>query len=322
LALAVEAVWLIAHHEGPFAGASPDLSALRTQMFVGVLSITALLVAAVRSQGERAETAMAQAQSQERELRQLTLTDPLTGLSNVTSFHEVLATEIARAQRAGRPLRFLRRAPPTAELGGSCRRAGAAQEVLDRLGGDLLHELVGDHSAVDERGDPLDRGEQDDADTLRFTAFDAALCLALVNQLEHHAEGAVGRRLQRAVLLAMLAGEHQPEERRVRRRECDVGGGGGPQPCAELLPRPVDGRLQVMLEPREAGSGQRVEQRLAIREVTARRGMADTELARQLTQRQLLHAVLTDGELGLGEQGGAQASVVVGPFVVRHREAA
>jgi hypothetical protein len=45
--------------------------------------------------------------------------------------------------------------------------------------------------------------------------------------------------------------------------------------------------------------------------------MADTDLARELSQRQVLDTALTDGALGLGEQRRAQFAVVI--RAVSHR---
>lgn len=51
------AVWYTAHGQGPFIGGLPDAELLRAQTFVGVATITALLVAAVRSERQLAEDA-------------------------------------------------------------------------------------------------------------------------------------------------------------------------------------------------------------------------------------------------------------------------
>jgi diguanylate cyclase (GGDEF)-like protein/PAS domain S-box-containing protein len=62
------AVWYTAHGHGPFVGGSPDGDLLRAQTFVGVASITALLVAAVRSERRTAEQALAELGQSERRL--------------------------------------------------------------------------------------------------------------------------------------------------------------------------------------------------------------------------------------------------------------
>jgi diguanylate cyclase (GGDEF)-like protein/PAS domain S-box-containing protein/putative nucleotidyltransferase with HDIG domain len=46
------AVWYTAHGQGPFVTGSPDVDLLRAQTFVGIATITALLVAAVRTEGQ------------------------------------------------------------------------------------------------------------------------------------------------------------------------------------------------------------------------------------------------------------------------------
>ena len=88
--------------------------------------------------------------------------------------------------------------------------------------------------------------------------------------------------------LAVLAGEHQLEQRRVRGGEADVGRGGRLQARLEVLAGAVDGGAQLGAEAVEPGLGQRVEQRLAIGEVAARRAVADADVARELAQRQRL----------------------------------
>ena len=82
--------------------------------------------------------------------------------------------------------------------------------------------------------------------------------------------------------------------------------------ASKSSPAPSTGSPQLGAEPREPGFGERVEQRLAIGEVPPRRAVADADLARELTQRELVDAVLADGALGLREQGRAQVAVVIG----------
>jgi len=55
LMLSAVAVWFTVHGEGPFAGGSADANLLRAQTFVGVVAVTALLVAAVRTEREHTE---------------------------------------------------------------------------------------------------------------------------------------------------------------------------------------------------------------------------------------------------------------------------
>jgi PAS domain S-box-containing protein len=59
LLIAGFAVWFTAHDQGPFAVGSPDGDLSRAQMFVGIATITALLVAAVRTEREDAVDAVA-----------------------------------------------------------------------------------------------------------------------------------------------------------------------------------------------------------------------------------------------------------------------
>ena len=110
----------------------------------------------------------------------------------------------------------------------------------------------------------------------------------------------------------MLAGEHQVEQRRVAGGEADVGRGGCAQARLELLARAVGGGAQLRAQAVESRLGHRVEQGLAIGEVAARRAVADTDLARQLAQRQRVGAALAQRALGLLEQRLAQRAVVIG----------
>lgn len=59
LVLACVAIWATRHGEGPFAGASPDIEMLRAQTFVAVVGLTALLVAAIRTERAAAEEQVA-----------------------------------------------------------------------------------------------------------------------------------------------------------------------------------------------------------------------------------------------------------------------
>jgi len=118
-------------------------------------------------------------------------------------------------------------------------------------------------------------------------------------------------------LLAVLAREHQLQERGVARGEADVGRRGRLQARLEVLARAVGGAAQLGAQARVPGLGERVQQRLAIGEVTPRRARTDADLARELAQRQLLHAPLAHGALGPLEQRRAEVAVVVGALAHR-----
>ncbi len=64
------AVAYTANGEGPFTGGTPDLDLLRAQVFVGLAALTGLLVAAMRSEWERAEDALARLEESERALEE------------------------------------------------------------------------------------------------------------------------------------------------------------------------------------------------------------------------------------------------------------
>jgi diguanylate cyclase (GGDEF)-like protein len=85
------AVWFTSRGHGPFIGGSADAELLRAQTFVGIATITGLVVAALVM--ERGEI--------EKQLRRLADHDPLTGLFNRRRFAEELERWIAYSSRYG-----------------------------------------------------------------------------------------------------------------------------------------------------------------------------------------------------------------------------
>ncbi|MGC1657260.1 MAG: MASE1 domain-containing protein [Candidatus Acidiferrales bacterium] len=96
-ALAGIATWGTLHGFGPFSGEAPNTSLLLAQVFMGIVSITALALAAEVAERKRAEE----------DVRRLAVTDPLTGLANYRRLLEALDSEIKRHGRSGRPLAVL-----------------------------------------------------------------------------------------------------------------------------------------------------------------------------------------------------------------------
>lgn len=68
LIVSVVGVYFTANGEGPFVGGSPAVELLRAQLFVAIAAMTALMVAAMRTEWERAEDAIARLASSERDL--------------------------------------------------------------------------------------------------------------------------------------------------------------------------------------------------------------------------------------------------------------
>jgi diguanylate cyclase (GGDEF)-like protein len=91
-ALAVIATWGTLHGFGPFARESRNTSLLLLQAFMGITAITTLALAAEVSGHRRAEE----------RVRNLAVSDPLTGLANYRQLVEALETEIKRFGRSER----------------------------------------------------------------------------------------------------------------------------------------------------------------------------------------------------------------------------
>jgi diguanylate cyclase (GGDEF)-like protein len=79
---------------GPFVGSTQNESLLLAQAFTGVMAVMTLLLATVVEEHMRTTE----------QIRELSVTDPLTGLANYRKLLEVLDAEIKRCDRTGRPL--------------------------------------------------------------------------------------------------------------------------------------------------------------------------------------------------------------------------
>ena len=86
------AVWGTLHGLGSFAVASTDASLLLLQAFIGVSSLSTLMLGGLVSA----------ARHNEDQLRQLSVSDPLTGLANYRRLIEVVESEIQRLDRTSR----------------------------------------------------------------------------------------------------------------------------------------------------------------------------------------------------------------------------
>jgi diguanylate cyclase (GGDEF)-like protein len=167
LILAGIALWGTRYGYGPFTGRSPNTSLVLLQTFIGFSSLLSLTFAGVVTERRRAEE----------QIRQMALTDPLTGLANYREFMQALESEIARSSRTGRSFAILfldldrlKQINDTAgHLAGSqaiCRVADAIRgscrsvDTSARIGGDEFavilpetevesaHELLGRINAV------------------------------------------------------------------------------------------------------------------------------------------------------------------------------
>jgi diguanylate cyclase (GGDEF)-like protein len=91
--LATIAAWGTLHGFGPFARESQNTSLLLVQTFMGIMAVTSLVLAAEVTEHNRAEE----------NIRELVVTDPLTGLANYRRLLDALDAEIKRYGRTGRP---------------------------------------------------------------------------------------------------------------------------------------------------------------------------------------------------------------------------
>jgi diguanylate cyclase (GGDEF)-like protein len=97
LILAALAVYGTLNNHGPFMRNDPGVALMMVQIFMSMTGVMTMAMAALGS-----EYAVAEAQ-----LRELVVTDPLTGLPNYRRLLEVLATEIARSNRQDTPFAVL-----------------------------------------------------------------------------------------------------------------------------------------------------------------------------------------------------------------------
>jgi diguanylate cyclase (GGDEF)-like protein len=86
------AVWGTVRGFGPFFRDTQHESLVLVQAYISVMSVMFVVLAAVVAEHKHAE----------RQLRELAITDPLTGLANYRRLIEVLRAEIARSRRTGR----------------------------------------------------------------------------------------------------------------------------------------------------------------------------------------------------------------------------
>jgi diguanylate cyclase (GGDEF)-like protein len=132
------------HGTGPFiVNGSPNASLLMLQAFLGIVSITTLLLAAAAGERQRAE----------RRLKHRSTRDPLTGLLNYRELMGVLSTEIRRCLRTGRGFAVLfldldglkaindrlghaAGSRALCRMADALRDAGRAADTMSRYGGD------------------------------------------------------------------------------------------------------------------------------------------------------------------------------------------
>jgi diguanylate cyclase (GGDEF)-like protein len=87
----VIAAWGTVHGFGPFARESQNTSLLLLQAFIGLIAVTTMALAAEVTEHKRVDEYV----------RQLAITDPLTGLANYRRLLDTLDSEIKRYERSG-----------------------------------------------------------------------------------------------------------------------------------------------------------------------------------------------------------------------------
>jgi diguanylate cyclase (GGDEF)-like protein len=95
--LSAISVWGSYNGYGPFVRSSPNESFLLLQSYTAMWAVVSVALAAVVSEHRQSAELS----------RALAITDPLTGLANFRRLNEVLAGEIARSSRTGRPFALL-----------------------------------------------------------------------------------------------------------------------------------------------------------------------------------------------------------------------
>jgi diguanylate cyclase (GGDEF)-like protein len=91
------AVWGTLQGFGPFVRETANESLVLVQAYTGVMSLMGIVLAAVVAEHKQAE----------RQLHELAITDPLTGLANYRRLLDVMRGEIARSHRTGRSFAVL-----------------------------------------------------------------------------------------------------------------------------------------------------------------------------------------------------------------------
>src|SRR6266852_674011 len=95
--LAAIAAWGTLHGYGPFSRESQNTSLLLVQAFMGLVAVTTLALAAEVTEHRRADE----------HVRQMAVTDPLTGLANYRRLFDAFNSEIKRYGRTGRSFAVL-----------------------------------------------------------------------------------------------------------------------------------------------------------------------------------------------------------------------
>ena len=95
--LAGIATWGTLHGFGPFTRGSQNTSLLLVQTFMSIMAVTSLVLAAEVTEHNRAE----------KHVRDLVVTDALTGLANYRRLLEALNAEINRSGRTGKPFAMI-----------------------------------------------------------------------------------------------------------------------------------------------------------------------------------------------------------------------
>ncbi|HVT39802.1 MAG TPA: MASE1 domain-containing protein [Gemmatimonadaceae bacterium] len=147
IVLAGLGLWGTIRGFGPFAGGTPNASLVLLQTFLAFTSVLSLVFASIVSEHRRAEELV----------RQMAVTDPLTGLVNYRRFMQELESEIARSSRTARTFAILfidlDHLKQINDSSGHLAGSQAIRRVADALRGSCRHidtaaRIGGDEFAV------------------------------------------------------------------------------------------------------------------------------------------------------------------------------
>jgi diguanylate cyclase (GGDEF)-like protein len=200
------AIWFTARGHGPFVGGSADSELLRAQTFVGIATITGLVVATLVTERDKVE----------KQLRHLADHDPLTGLFNRRRFAEELQRWVSYGSRYGGQGAVLIMDVDDLKRVNDMLGHAAGDDLLVRVGG-LLAERLRESDVVARLGGDefialLPRADENTARTV---------AAALLDRMRDRASVRAGDRVIQTTLsigIAAFGSEAQLDPERILAR--------------------------------------------------------------------------------------------------------